>query len=427
MLTKNVYILYPAGYSGSYVNWAIHASDDDLCKLTVESPINLNPDPKYGGIGTSHLHHRIPTHQSIKQHLPWMILNKPVDKKVYILNTGKDDIAEVFCSILGYDKDPIFIVVHDNNDMDIRSYGHINCSTKWPVFFAATHAMFDKKLTFNPFDCADDINFRNLVAQDLVGFRDLHPLESRILDQVKAHYQNYLNWFRARNLHNPHEVNEDYYIDRPCFPENCVFQLSCRDIVTENFPDILDKILQQSQCLSSFDTNRIVSVHQQYIASQKNLQWFESLHKWKQTGQIDQYLLSHSAIQGMILYRILQDCELQDRHPMTGSDPLGYMAWQAFYYRVKDSSWPDCDHEQDFYLLPKQVQDELINDFDYVPKFSTDPERAKCRSALADWKDLSLEEINKIYQSFKKNFNTLSSVSLVKLSNSSKSFPTGCA
>jgi hypothetical protein len=411
MLTKNVYILYPAGYSGSYVNWAIHASDDDLCKQTVESPINLNSNSKYGGIGTSHLHHRIPTHQSIKQHLPWLILNKPVDKKVYILNSDKDDIAEVFCSILGYDKDPIFIVVHDNNDMDIRSYGQINCSTKWPVFFAANHAMFDRKLTFDPFDCANDRNFRNLVAENQVGFRDLYPLDDCVLDQVKSHYLNYLNWFRARNLQNPHEVNADYYIDRESFPENCIFQISCLDVVTENFPNILNNILNQSQCLSSFDTNRIASVHQEYVKIQKNLQWFDSLNTWKQQGHVDEYLLSHSAIQGMIISRILKDCELEDRDPVTGSNPLGYMAWQAFYYRVKDPSWPECDHEQDFYLLPKKVQIELIQNFNYVPKFSADPERAKCRSALVNWKNLSLEEINTIYQSFKKNFNTLSSVS----------------
>jgi hypothetical protein len=411
MLTKNIYILYPAGYSGSYLNWAIHASDDDLCSQTVPSPINQDNNSKYGGIGTSHLHHRIPTHQSIKQHLPWMILNKPVDKKVYILNTSNEDIAEVFCSILGYDKDPIFVVVHDNNDVDIRSYGQINCSTKWPVFFSANHAMFEKKLTFDPFDCANDRNFRNLVAVNQVGFRDLCPLDNHALGKIKSHYQNYLNWFRARNAQNPHEVNTDYYIDRQGFPDNCIFQISCLDIVKENFPSILNNILTQSQCVSSFDTNRIISVHQEYIEIQKNLQWFKSLDTWKQYGHLDEYLRSHSAIQGMIISRILYDCELQDRDPVTGSDPLAYMAWHAFYYRVRDASWPDCDHEQDFYLLPKKVQAELIEQFDYVPRFSSDPERAKCRSALISWKNLSLQEINTIYQSFKKNFNTFSNVS----------------
>ena len=411
MLTKNVYILYPAGYSGSYVNWAIHASDDDLCKQTVKSPINQNSNSKYGGIGTSHLHHRIPTHQGIKQHLPWVILNKPADKKIYILNSNNDDIAEVFCSILSHDKDPIFIVLHDNNDIDIRSYGQINCSTKWPVFFPANFANRGLQCPFDPSDLSDNINFRNLVAEDKVGFLNMNPLDDKTLDQAKSNYVNYLNWFRTRNLQNPHEVNADYYIDRESFPENCIFQISCLDVVTENFPNLLNNILNQSQCLSSFDTNRIASVHQEYVKIQKNLQWFDSLNTWKQQGYVDEYLLSHSAIQGMVISRMLKDCELEDRDPVTGSNPVGYMAWQAFYYRVKDPGWPECDHEQDFYLLPKKVQIELMENFAYTPKYSTDPERARCRSALINWKKLSLQEINTIYQTFKIKFNTLSSVS----------------
>ena len=405
MLLKNVYILYPAGYSGSYVNWAIHASDDDLCKQTVESPINQNSDSKYGGIGTSHLHHRIPTHQGIKQHLPWLILNKPVDKKIYILNCNNNDINEVFCSILGYDKDPIFIVVHDNNDMDIRSYGQINCCTKWPVFFSARFPYRGLQCPFDPFDFSNDLNFRNLVAEDKVGFLNMSPLDDKILDQIKSYYANYLNWFRARNLHNPHEVNADYYIDRDAFPDNCVFQISCLDVVKENFPNVLKNILHQSQCLSSFNTDRITTVHQEYGKIQKNLQWFNSLNNWKHHGYVDEYLLSHSAIQGMIISRILKDCWIED------IDPLDRTAWQAFYYRVRDQSWPDCDDERDFYLLPKKIKVELIELFNYAPKYNVDPMRANCRSALANWKKLSLEEINMHYQSFKKNFNTLSRVS----------------
>ena len=405
MLIKNIYILYPAGYSGSYVNWAINASDDDLCKTTVESPVNQNMNSMYGGIGTSHLHHRIPTHQGIKQHLPWLILNKPVDKKIYILNCSNNDIDEVFCSILGSDKYPIFIVIHDNNDMDIRNYGHINCCTKWPVFFAADHAYHGRNLKFDPFDYENDRNFRTLVAENHVGLRHMYPLDDSMLGQIKLHYKNYLNWFHARNLQNPHEVNSNYYIERQDFPENCIFQISCLDVVSDHFPTILNNILDQSQSLTSFDTDRIKSVHQEYVKSQKNLQWFDSLQTWEQQGYIDEYLLSHSAIQGMIISRILKDCLFEV------IDPLDYMAWQAFYYRVKDSSWPTCDDERDFCLLPKKIQAELIKLFNYVPKYNTDPMRAKCRSALANWKNLSLEEINIHYQSFKKNFKTLSSVS----------------
>ena len=243
------------------------------------------------------------------------------------------------------------------------------------------------------------------MAENQVGLRHMYPLDDSMLGQIKLHYKNYLNWFHARNLQNPHEVNSNYYIERQDFPENCIFQISCLDVVSDHFPTILNNILDQSQSLTSFDTDRIKSVHQEYVKSQKNLQWFDSLQTWEQQGYIDEYLLSHSAIQGMIISRILKDCLFEV------IDQLDYMAWQAFYYRVKDSSWPTCDDERDFCLLPKKIQAELIKLFNYVPKYNTDPMRAKCRSALANWKNLSLEEINIHYQSFKKNFKTLSSVS----------------
>lgn len=41
--------------------------------------------------------------------------------------------------------------------------------------------------------------------------------------------------------------------------------------------------------------------------------------------------------------------------------------WMEFYYGVRDESWPDCDNEQDFWLLPKEIQQECIEVFGYEP------------------------------------------------------------
>jgi hypothetical protein len=42
--------------------------------------------------------------------------------------------------------------------------------------------------------------------------------------------------------------------------------------------------------------------------------------------------------------------------------------WQVFYERVRDPSWPDCDNEKDFSSLPTQIQQELIDVFNYQPQ-----------------------------------------------------------
>jgi organic radical activating enzyme len=41
--------------------------------------------------------------------------------------------------------------------------------------------------------------------------------------------------------------------------------------------------------------------------------------------------------------------------------------WQAFYQSVKESSWPECKLEQDFYTLPKWIQQECKTVHGYKP------------------------------------------------------------
>jgi hypothetical protein len=42
--------------------------------------------------------------------------------------------------------------------------------------------------------------------------------------------------------------------------------------------------------------------------------------------------------------------------------------WQIFYDRVRDPSWPDCFTEENFFELPKDIQQELITVFGYQPQ-----------------------------------------------------------
>lgn len=42
-------------------------------------------------------------------------------------------------------------------------------------------------------------------------------------------------------------------------------------------------------------------------------------------------------------------------------------AWQEFYKQIRDSSWPECESEQEFNNLPKHIQQEIVSTFGYVP------------------------------------------------------------
>lgn len=404
MLTKNIYLLYPAGYSGNYVNWAISVSDLGLRHTTVKNPINDVDQTKYGGSGTSHLHHRIPTHQPIRQHLPWMVYNRPDNKGIYIVNTATYNMADTISQILDSDTDPVFIVIHDKNDLDIRAYGQINCITKWPVFLSAQYAAAGHELPCDPFNC-DDQEFRNLVAQNLVSIDSNIPVDGQQLDNVIVNYKKYQNWYQARHSVNPHEVNEKYYIVRENFPLDSLFQFSCQDVVSDKFPETLRQIFVKSQCSTDYNIDYFKQFHPNYIAAQKNLQWFESIKNWRNTGALDDFLKGHSVIQGLVIREILNNCEFI--YPTE----LEIMQWKAFYSDIRDASWPNCRLESDYIFLPEQIRIELQTVFGYCPKQSVDPEKIKCRKLLANWKELTLDEINVIYQNYKNKFNALSKVS----------------
>jgi hypothetical protein len=44
------------------------------------------------------------------------------------------------------------------------------------------------------------------------------------------------------------------------------------------------------------------------------------------------------------------------------------MQWLLFYNKIKDSSWPDCLQEEDFYKLPEHIKHEIIEVFGFCPK-----------------------------------------------------------
>lgn len=45
--------------------------------------------------------------------------------------------------------------------------------------------------------------------------------------------------------------------------------------------------------------------------------------------------------------------------------------WLTFYQQIKGQSWPDCDSEDDFHMLPENVQKECMEIFGYQPKSKT--------------------------------------------------------
>lgn len=398
MLTRNVYIMYPAGYSGSYVSWAINISDLDRRDATVPDPINSSANEKLGGDGTAHLHTRIPTHQGVQRTLHWKIYNQISEPRIYIINPiDMYENGHGIVELARSDPRGIFINIHDEDDPVVRSYGEINCVTKWPTFMAVRFA--DEYYTsrdrewnihkdYDPYDCAHDRLFRNFSVTAEKFYVGNRPVtESWSEEQTKK--QNI--WFGVRNKYQPHEVNDSTYITDINLSGR-IFNISCRDIASDRFPDLFDTIMRDGQISDRFDTAQARSFHPRYVAVQKNLQWFDSYRCWADTGIIDDYIRSHVIIEAQIIKHIFR------RTNNIFLNDGDRDRWISFYTRVRGPDWPELPYDEHaFWNLPDWVQQEIL-DFGYKLK-TTGPIKKEILDM--DWRNMDIDQINDIYQKYR--------------------------
>ncbi len=311
MLTKNIYILYPPGYSGSYINWAISKSDVDLATSTVDDPVNLNESIERGGVGTSHLHSRIPTHQNLQHHLIWVLYNKPVDKKIYIINSARqyNDLKRsehIITMISKYDPTGVFIHIHDDDNLDNRKYGALNTIIKWPIYFKANQVL-ERKFKFDSFNCKDSLSARDTFYKN---FKEIFPYSSPLdYKLLREKIKWFDDWYHIRNEFNPHEVNNQTYLE-PSNQLPLIYQIGLTDIVSNNFTSWLDNFLSTSACCD-YNTEYVKQYHTNYINAQPNLKWFDEINEFRKTRIITDYLKSHSLLQAFTLMEMLgQDSQL---------------------------------------------------------------------------------------------------------------------
>jgi hypothetical protein len=392
MLTKNVYILYPAGYSGSYLNWAITVSDKDLEPNTVKNPVNKSNSTQFGGNGTSHNHIRIPTHQDVYHHMSWVIYNRPTDKKIYIINDHTQG-QHVYISIkyiMQSDPTGVFVIIHNNSDVDVDAYGTINCITKWPTFCEAKLQSLDsdpREKMFSWFESSKD--YRNFIVKNNSSF--FSHMEKTNYSTLHKLVSTATNWYQTRNKFQPHEVNKLTYVSDFSL-ENRIFDISCHDVASDYFPQWLENFMNDSDVSDAYDCQYVTNYHDNYIKAQPNLKWFDSIKEWEDTGKLNSYLTSHCGIEAHVILRIFKN----SNRPCISVKQQS--RWIESYNSIKDPSWPAVADERDFYALPEWIQNEILTQHGY--KLSVE-EVPNSTILNLDWENASTEEINQVYQDTK--------------------------
>jgi hypothetical protein len=305
MLRKNIYLLYPPGYSGSYISWCISKSDIDLSISTIDDPLNVTNTTKYGGVGTSHLHHRIPTHTGIEELIMWLILNKPTENKIFLVNARNDlKFQESVAWILTFDRDPIIIQI-TATDLNSQAVGNLNCITKWPLYFDVVGANTRYNLTF---PCENTIENRNkfVVSYDDI-FSSSYPLDYTSPSTKKYDYRHYRNsykhWYDTRHASNPHEVNGDMYVEPYHIPKH-YYSIDLLKIYESNFIDLLESILSECNA-GTFDYSYVKNYHSTYVNAQPHLNFLDEITEFNKTSILNEYLCSHALIQAYVIMNLL--------------------------------------------------------------------------------------------------------------------------
>lgn len=298
MLKKNIYITYPAGYMGTYINWLISVSDVDLSKTTTKSPLTSNKN--------AHEHIKYPTHLSLSKLLVWLIKNKPQHPLIYAINTRMDKdyhLTTEFAMqhIMRFDSDPVFINCHDNSEDDIIKYGAINMFRKWPTFISAIGVWHGD---YNPALDDDIIHARNWLLEN---WKLLNPGNSPVNpDIIMYNLKGHRDWFNVRKQTAPLEITEEQYLIPSEMPSH-LLEFNIKDILKNDFILVLEEKLKSIE-VADLDFSYAHEYHKTFIDSQSDYsRWFESIENLRNNRVVDEWFYSDAISQAFLLLEFDKD------------------------------------------------------------------------------------------------------------------------
>ena len=319
MLQNNIYIVYPAGYGGSYLRWCLRKSESSSAEFTVDDPVNTSSSDKYGGVGTTHLELRRPTHCGIEHIMYWNILNQPKEKLIYLVNAWNNMWrARTFVHINNMDRDPIIIHITDANK-DSRELANLNAITKWPLIFELQ--FHDKRFGIDFYNLEDTLHVRNILVKHYDAiFSSSTPMsfndnEYSVIEGEKnprLHmtpefydhlYECHNQWYTVRNNKTPHEVNGEEFVTPYKVPKH-YYSIDIQNIYSDNFIDSLETITSQTNA-GDYNFDYVRKFHSTYVGYQSNLQYLKEMRLFRETKTLTPYLNSHPYIKAMVIREML--------------------------------------------------------------------------------------------------------------------------
>lgn len=301
---KNIFFLFPPGYSGNYLQWIINISEASKTEFTVKNPLLPN--------GTSHAFIRKPTHMGLFNILTWIVKNQPTAPQTYVVyaNTGpswSDHPAHAAYRILKCYPDALIVNIHAAND-DEAKVAALNSYTKWTTW------IYDQVATApvqeHTFDWEGgkngiiSIGDRNWLFDNWRKFFTINDQPFN-WEELTYNIDGFKRWYKVREELEPAETDTEQFNNFETFPTDNIFDLSLGELYSPDFFKTTKFITwAESQHAGKFDWDYARSYHQTYLDAQDNLRWFTDVAIMREQKSVSTWLLKHTLGQAFVLEEV---------------------------------------------------------------------------------------------------------------------------
>jgi len=305
MLKKNLYLIWPTGYYGTYLHWIINKSNVKTSHTTCDLP--------FLSTGSSHGHYKIPTHMSIESHLHGRIKNNYPIGTIYPIgivtnvtyNSDSFNWRKTFENVLFWifrlESEPVIINIFNNCDTYHDKIAAINMYNKehWEV------ENTPDSNGYYVYRDNDELVARNYLVENWKKYYPSHYAQVTH-NTLEIYKKNYNKTVELRRKYEGHEYDAETYLVTA--QGKYFYNLQISDFLKPNFIDIVESMLIHSET-GDYDFSYVRSIHDKYL---QNQQTFVSLANDLYTQARELYYISSTDTN--IFYRALAIDTLKELH-----------------------------------------------------------------------------------------------------------------
>jgi len=265
MLNRNLWMIWPTGYYGSYIHWLISRAEQDLSKNTIDNPFFNN--------GSAHAHIKNPPHQTIEFQIQAMLRNRYPTGTIYPIGIRSNvsynsdnhnwmkSFENTFFWIMRIENEPVIINLYNGGNDYHTKLAAINVYHKehWII-----ETVPDSN-GYYPFKDNDKLFARNYLVEN---WKHIYPWHNEQLstNTVDLYREAMNKSLQLRHEKEGWEYNkEDNWIHAS---GKYLYNIEISTVLQPNFIDILADIM--SHCaIGNFDWDAVRHIHSEFINKQQ--------------------------------------------------------------------------------------------------------------------------------------------------------------